>query len=123
MSKKNQDKVIAERVMNPLDTTREIADRIGVDHSTVARIDKKMPQNATKDSRIISLTDTDLDIVTRSQEIIKMKLNDEELVKDMNIRDISTVAKDSAARYSLFRWDATDREWGAKSISELDLLD
>lgn len=109
--------------MNPLDTTREIADRIGVDHSTVARIDKKMPQNATKDSRIISLTDTDLDIVTRSQEIIKMKLNDEELVKDMNIRDISTVAKDSAARYSLFRWDATDREWGAKSISELDLLD
>ena len=121
--KRNIDLIAAALVVDPLATTREIEERTWVSKSTVATHKANLDKVGQKDERIINLTNKDLAIVTRAQELIELKLNDEKLVKDMNIRDISAVAKDSAARYSLFRWDATDREWGVKSISELDLLD
>jgi hypothetical protein len=40
----------------------------------------------------------------------------------MRTVEISQVLKESTARYSLFRWNATDNEWGLKQIESIDIL-
>jgi hypothetical protein len=49
---------------------------------------------------------------------------DEAEMKKTRIGEISTVAKDSAARYTIFRWELTDNEWWGKVeiISFKDIL-
>lgn len=113
--RRNIDKIASALVVDPLATTREIEEMTWVSKSTVATHKANLDKIGQKDPRIVALTDKDLEIVTKAQEIINNKLNDEELVKTMNIRDISTVAKDSSARYSIFRWDITDTMWWLKA--------
>lgn len=112
---KNIDKIASALVVDPLATAREIEQMTWISKSTVATHKNNLDKIGQKDPRIIALTDKDLQIVIKAQEIINNKLNDEELVKTMNIRDISTVAKDSSARYSIFRWDITDTMWWMKA--------
>lgn len=123
--RKNVEKVAKARLSNPRATTREIAEIADVDHTTVSRLDREIPQIATKDERIITLTDTDFNIVKLAQQRIQEKLNDEAEMKKTRIGEISTVAKDSAARYTIFRWDLTDKEWwyNAKVVGLPDLLE
>jgi hypothetical protein len=101
--RKNLEKVAKVRLSNPRATTREVAKETGLDHSTVAKLDKQVPQISTKDDRIITLTDTDFDIVILAQQRIQEKLADDEVMKKTSIEKISTVAKDSASRYTVFR--------------------
>ena len=112
--RKNLEKVAKVRLKNPRATTREVAEEAWLDHSTVAKLDKELPQISTKDDRIISLTETDFDIVTLAQMRIREKLQDEEEMKKTRIWEISSVAKESASRYSTFRWDLTGNDWGYK---------
>lgn len=122
--RKNAEKVVKARLRKPLSTTREIAKIAKIDHWTVARIDKEIPQIATKDDRIITLTETDFDIVTLAQMRIKEKLEDEEEMKKTRIGEISGVAKESAARYNIFRWDLTgaDGWYKIKDMTNEQLL-
>ena len=118
------EKVAKARLKNPRATTREVAEKTWLDHSTVAKLDKEIPQISTKDDRIITLTDKDFDIVKLAQQRIEEKLMDEAEMKKTRIGEISTVAKDSAARYTIFRWELTDNEWWGKVeiISFKDIL-
>lgn len=107
--RKNIEKVAKARLETPLATTREVAEETGLDHSTVAKLDKEIPQISTKDDRIIALTDIDFDIVKLAQKRIQEKLENGEEMKKTSIEKISSVAKDSSARYTLFRGNATDK--------------
>lgn len=119
---KNIEKVAKERLLNPLATTREIEEITWIDHSTVSRIDWQLQQTATKDGRILSITDKDLSIVEKGQQEIDRRLSDSQELAKMRTNEISTVLKDSTARYSLFRGNATDEQGGLKNIETIEIL-
>lgn len=123
--RKNIEKVIKEKIKNPLATTREIAKKTGVSKSAVAdHVQNNLDKIGQKDERIMLLTDKDFDIVKLAQQRIEEKLMDEAEMKKTRIGEISAVAKDSAARYTIFRWELTDAEWWGKVeiISFKDIL-
>ena len=109
---KNIAKVAKVVLENPLASQREIADEANVWLWTANRIKQELEQNGTKDERILWITDTDLSILTIGQREIERRLNDKAEVEKMRTVEISQVIKESTARYSLFRWDATDKEGG-----------
>lgn len=81
-----------------------------------------MQQTATKDGRILSITDKDLSIVEKGQQEIDRRLSDSQELAKMRTNEISTVLKDSTARYSLFRGNATDEQGGLKNIETIEIL-
>ncbi len=123
--KKNLEKIAKVVIKNPRATEREIAKETGLGNWTINRLKTEVEQIGAKDERILTLTDTDFDIVKLAQQRIQEKLNDEAEMKKTRIGEISTVAKDSAARYTIFRWDLTDKEWwyNAKVVGLPDLLE
>jgi hypothetical protein len=108
-------------VENPLQTERDLAESIGVSNWTAHNIKKEIEQKWAKDDRIIGITDTDLSILTIGQREIERRLNDKEEVEKMRTVEISQVIKESTARYSLFRWNATDSEWGLKETVTIEI--
>ena len=115
--------VTKELLENPLQTVREVAGKTGVSKSSVASyIQEDLDKLGLKDDRILWITDTDLSILTIGQREIERRLNDKEEVEKMRTVEISQVIKESTARYSLFRWSATDKDWGLKQIDNIDIL-
>jgi len=115
--------VTKELLENPLQTVREVAEKTGVSKSSVASyIQEDLDKLGLKDDRILWITDTDLSILTIGQREIERRLNDKEEVEKMRTVEISQVIKESTARYSLFRWSATDKDWGLKGIESIDIL-
>ncbi len=112
------DKILIEK---PLLTQREIAEEAEVGLWTVNRIRQELERNGTKDERILWITDTDLSILTIGQREIERRLNDKVEVEKMRTVEISQVIKESTARYSLFRWNATDNEWGLKETVTIEI--
>lgn len=118
--KRNIDKIAAAILANPLATVREIAEMTGISKSTVAEHIKsdEVGLAGAKDDRIISLTDKDYNILEKIQEIKLSKLTTKP--EDISNSDIDKRDNTATKRYSLFRWDATDKEWGLKNnIKEL----
>lgn len=103
-------------VIDPLATDREIAEETWLWKSTVNRAIQEMGQIGAKDANIIKITDADLSIVTIGQLEIERRLNTKEELEKMRTVEISQVIKESTARYSLFRWNATDSEWWLKEV-------
>lgn len=110
--KKNISKITKEILINPLQTQRELASKIWIWKTTVQENLKDI--KATKDDRIVSITDTDIKIVELWQREIDRRLQDKEELDKMRTVEISQVIKESTARYSLFKWDATDKDWWLK---------
>ena len=104
--KKNVAKIAKARLENPTDTTREIEEKTWIDHSTVSRIDKQLQQIATKDDRIIWLTDKDFEI----QNLVQWETVRRLTTKPEEIRDPDLVRfwEFAMKRYQLFRWEATE---------------
>ena len=115
--RKTVEKVAAAVLKKPRGNVRELAKIAGIDPTTVARIKKsgELPQSATKDDRILTITNNDAEIVTHSQRHILREIRKE--IVDIPAKDLSTIAKDSAARYMLFRGEATDEHGGAKVLT------
>lgn len=108
-------KEIAKVVLeDPLLTQREIAKKTWLWKTTVQ--ERLQDVKTTKDDRIVWLTDDDFDIVRLAQGIIKNKLNDVKEVKNMKVTEVSSVARDSAQRYTIFRGKITDDQGGLKDI-------
>lgn len=114
--RKNIEKVAIAKIKNPLITQREIAKKTGVSLWTVNAAAKVIEQYWNKDERIITLTNTDFDIVVLAQKRIKDKLEDDLEMRKTRIWEISWVARESAARYSTFRWSITDPQWWMNPI-------
>jgi len=119
--RKNLEKIAKVVVSKPRATEREIAKETGLSNWSVNNLKKEVEQIWAKDDRIITLTNTDFDIVILAQQRIQEKLADEEEMKKTRIGEISTVAKDSAARYTVFRWAITDEKWAMRDLTTLTI--
>ena len=117
--RRNIDKVAAALVKNPLATVREAAEIAGVSKTTAAEASKEVGQTRTKDPRILSITDTDLEILTLGQREISRRMKTAEELEKMRTVEISSVAKESAARYTIFRGAATDNEGALKDSASI----
>ena len=118
---KNIAKVDKILIAKPLLSQREIAEEAEVWLWTVNRIRQELEQNGTKDERILWITDTDLSILTIGQREIERRLKNNKEVEKMRTVEISQVIKESTARYSLFRWSATDSGWGLKETVTIEI--
>lgn len=117
---KNLSKVAKAVIKNPLQTVREISDKTWVSKSSVATyLSQDLDKLGLKDDRILWITDKDLSILTIGQREIERRLGNKEELEKMRTVEISQVIKESTARYSLFRWDATDKDWGLKNIQNI----
>lgn len=118
---KNIAKVAKLALENPLASQREIAEETGLSVWNVNDKLNKLEQEGKKDDRIIWITDKDLSILTIGQREIERRLNDKDEVEKMRTVEISQVIKESTARYSLFRWSATDNDWGLKETVTIEI--
>lgn len=108
---KNRIKVITEVIKDPLASEREIAERVWLWKTTIHEHLQEIP-NTTKSDHIEAIIAKDLEVVDKAQEILLDRLNNKP--DDISTRDIIASADVSAKRYSLFKWDATDKNWGVK---------
>lgn len=116
--KKSIDKVAASLAKNPLQTEREIAKDTWLGNGTVNRAKKEVEQIGAKDDRIQALTDKDFDCIRLWVEEINRRLSDKEELRSMKATEISQVIKENTARYTLFKWNVTDDQWGMKELSQ-----
>lgn len=109
---RNRAKVIKAKLKSPLKTEREIAKETKVSKSTVNRISQELGQRGTKDERILWICDKDLEIITVGQKLILKKLWDKKQMAKLKPHEISQVIAENTRRYALFKWSATDSQWG-----------
>jgi len=122
--------VSTEIAKNPLSTVREIAEETWVSKSTVANyINEDLDKLGQKDKNIIIITDTDRRIIEKSQIIIEQAI-DKHIEKSeasgwLSLQEalqVSWLAKESTARYTIFRWTATDEQWGLKQPTAINII-
>ena len=114
---KNKSKIVKEVLKNPLQSQREIAKKVWLWKTTIQ--EHLQDIKTTKDDRILWVCEKDFEIVTLWQEIIKQRLQDKEEVKKMRTFEIAQTIEKSEKRYMLFKWEATDKDWWLKSITNI----
>lgn len=116
---KNTAKVIKSRIKNPLQTVREVAKETWLDFSTVAKLDKEIPQITTKSEIILEICNLDINLVKKWLVELDRRFSNTEEIKLIRPTEISQVIKDSSWRYQIFKWKATDENWGLKDLSTI----
>lgn len=122
-----------ELLKNPLQTEEELWKKLWIARWSVNRLKEEMSEIVTnaKNSDIVDITDEDKFIIQMSQALSRHSLwtiinkLDEDPTYVLELREAKTaseIAKESTARYSLFRWSATDKDWGLKGIESIDIL-
>lgn len=120
--KKNIDKIAASLAKNPLQTQREVEKDTWISRTTVGKAIKNLDKTWQKDNRIVSLTDKDLDCINLWVEEIRRRLSDKSEISQMKATEISQVIRENTARYTLFRWTATDdKGWLKEPINTKDI--
>lgn len=123
---KNRAKVLSEVVKDPFATERQIAKNTWLWKTTIHWHLEDIPKT-TKSDQIEKIISKDIEIVNLATDILQDRLRKAkkpETDEDkMTTRDIIASADVSAKRYSLFKWDVTDKDWWYKSISQKDLDD
>ena len=112
-NEKNRNKAVRLAMKNPTMSIRDMAKQLDMPASTVGNYLKEYRESDNKDPRIVSITNKDLDIVRRWQEIIEAKLSNEEEVKKMSAAQVSQVTSESVKRYSLLRWVQNSEQQGS----------
>lgn len=113
-SKKNTIKVVKVVLADPTKSQREIAKQAWVAVWTVNAKLNQLEQVASKSDFIQRVLANDAKIIELWQKIIHDKLSDEKYVKTLRPTEVSQVIKENTARYTLFKGDVTDDEWGLK---------
>ena len=122
-----------ELLKNPLQTEEELWKKLWIARWSVNRLKEEMSEIVTnaKNSDIVEITDEDKFIIQMSQALSRHSLwtiinkLDEDPTYVLELREAKTaseIAKESTARYSLFRWSATDKEWWLKWIQNIDIV-
>ena len=101
---KDRSKLIKYVMKNPTESYRNLSKILNIPLSSVQRYLKEYRESDNKDPRIMGILSKDLDIVSKGQEIIAAKLNNEEEVARMTAAQVSSVTTESARRYELLRW-------------------
>lgn len=115
---KNIAKVTEVLVNNPLLTVREVADETWISKSSVANyINEDLDKIGQKSKDIIEITEKDKEAIKLAQRIIIQSLEKHVEKSEASwwlwlqeALQASWLAKESTARYSLFRWNATDEQ-------------
>ena len=119
--KKNEWEVIKEFLENPLQTLREVEEKTWISRTTVWDIKNNLDKTWQKDDRIVNITDKDFELMNIIQEEKFRRLQEE---KDrINNTDINKWEETATKRYTLFRWNATWKDWWLKSLSDLSDLE
>lgn len=120
---KNIAKVAKTLLENPLQTEREIAEDTWIWKWTVNRAKQELGQIGAKDDRIIWITDKDLANIEAMQEVVSRKIRNPEEMDKTRIWELAQAMREATARYSLFRWSATDEKWWLKfSKIEIEVM-
>lgn len=127
---KNIEAVTNELLKNPLQTVREVSDKTGVSKSSVANyINEDLDKIGQKNEKIIKITDTDREIIEKAQIIVLDSLDKHiELSQAwgwLSLQEAiqaSNLAKESTARFTIFRWSATDKDGWLKGIESIEIL-
>lgn len=121
---KNQTAIIKEIIKDPMQSQREIADKLWIGKTTVQEHLQEIPK-ATKTDRIEKILDKDLSIVDLALEEIERRIKEEK--EKMTTRDMISAADVSAKRYSLLKGTATDKDWWLKewilNQKQIDAID
>lgn len=117
--KKNIAKVAKSLVENPLQTEREVAESLWINHATVNRAKQELQQIAPKDDRIVWITDKDLQNIILMQQVVTAKIQDTEEMSKTRIGELAQAMREATARYSLFAWNATDEKGALKWITNI----
>ena len=112
--KKNKAKIIKEIIKNPLQSQREMAKNVWLWKTTIQEHLQEI--KTTKDDRILWICEKDFEIVKLWQSIIEERLRDKSETDKMRTFEIAQTIEKSERRYMLFKWNATDDNWGAKEI-------
>lgn len=114
--KLNRKKVLVALAKNPKATQREISKETNMSIGAVnSHMDEVEKSEHIKDERVEKVLRKDKEIVELAQDIImndlrteKQRIENEEERK-LNALSVNQLAKDSTARYTLFKWDVTDK--------------
>lgn len=113
-------KVAEALIKNPLKSSREIAKETWVSKSSVSNyINKDLAELGQKDFRIIEVCNDDMEIVKLTQAETIRRLKDEEEIKHITMQDLNRAWDVSTKRYTLFKWEATDKDWGLNNINTI----
>jgi len=122
----NRAKVIKEVLKNPLASQREIAKKTWLWLWTVNRKLNNVIQISWSEiiDRICK-NDRDLiDLVSGLNLKQIRKVAEQDHIDLNDLRMINDITKAAQARYTIFKWDITDEEWGLKlSEDEVKILD
>ncbi len=123
---KNIAKVAKVALKEPLLTRDEIARKAWVWQWTASRALAEMDETGRKSADIIEITDTDKEAIKLAQRIIIQSLEkhveESEASWGLSLQEAlqaSWLAKESTARFTLFRWNATDEKWWLKTIDNI----
>lgn len=109
--KANIAKVARVILNNPLLTRDEVAEEAWVWTWTASRALSELDENGRKDERIVWLTDEDFNLMKKIQQEKFKRLQEPEKIND---NDLDKWENTATKRFTLFRWSATDSEWGLK---------
>jgi len=118
-AKINKAKIVKEILKNPLQSQRQIAKKTWLGKTTVQEHSKSI--NTTKDGRIAWICNKDLDNVNLWQKELQRRLK--ESPGNEKTGDIVQIMREWTARYTIFKWDVTDSEWGLKEFEHMSTAD
>ena len=117
----NEEIIAKEFLENPLQTLREVEEKTWISRTTVWDVKNNLDKIWQKDDRIITLTEEDFELMLSIQQEKKRRLNEEK--EKINNTDIDKWEQTATKRYSLFRWNITNKEWWIQSLSDLSDLE
>lgn len=100
----NRKKVIRLAMRNPTMSLKDMSEKLGIPKPSVQKYLREYRESDDKDPRVVGITNRDLEIISKWQEIIAAKLDNDEEIKKMTALQVSQVTSESAKRYSLLRW-------------------
>ena len=113
-SKSNTVKVAKEVLKNPLKTQREIAEEAWVSVGTVNAKLNSLEQEGRKDPLISDICKTDIENVSLWQAELRRRLK--EKADKLKVNEIVQIIAEWTKRYTIFKWDITDKDWWLKDI-------
>lgn len=119
--KKNVSKVLSEAIKNPTKPKYKIAQDLWIWQWTVDRAFIEMGKNGeiNKIPAIEDICNDDFEIVKLTQKETIRRL---QKPKEESFSDIIRAWSESTKRYSLFKWDITDKDWGLKNIQNIEIM-
>ena len=107
--KKWLSKVAKAVLEKPLATQEELAQMTWLSTGNVSNKMRELEATAGKDPKIIAITDRDLYNLERMQQRVLEKIESDEEMSKTRLWELAQAMREATARYSLFRWTATDK--------------